>query len=105
MVSACEKIHAKAVICTLPPINEELYFQHHETKPYTDAGGIDALWKEYRAAAMRVATKNKLPLVDLNQDLMKDPKWLSSDGVHPSETGTRLIAELIGKKIKPLIDK
>lgn len=105
MVKDCEKVGAKVVVCTLPPINEKKYFERHETRPYADAGGIEKMWKEYRAAAVMVAKNHNLPLVDLNQDLMKDPKWLSSDGVHPSETGTRLIAELIGEKVKPLIDK
>lgn len=103
MVRECEKIGSKVVICTLPPINGEAYFKQHETKPYTDAGGIEDMWSDYRAAAVKVAKKYKLPLVDLNQKLLKDPKWLSNDGVHPSDAGTRLIAELIGRQVKPLI--
>lgn len=105
MVKECEAIKAKVVMCTLPPIDESVYFTRHETKPYADAGGIENMWKEYRAAAVKVAKKYKLPLVDLNQELLKDTKWLSNDGVHPSDAGTRLIAELIGKQVKLLIEQ
>lgn len=105
MVQACKKARAEVVICTLPPIDEKVYFKRHEHKPYADAGGIEAMWKEYRAAAMRVAKKHKLPVVDLNQELSKKPEWLSPDGVHPSTAGTRLIADLIGKKVAPSVRK
>ncbi len=105
MVDECEKIGAKVVVCTLPPVNEAAYFKRHETKEYDAAGGLSKLWSEYREAALKVAARRKLPLVDLNRELAKHPEWLSPDGVHPSAAGTRIIADLISREVAPLVDK
>jgi len=105
MVDECEKIGAKVVICTLPPIDEAIYYTRHERELYEEAGGIPALWESYRQAAIKVAKKNKLPLVDLNKELKAKPEWLSKDGVHPSAAGTRIIAGLISETVKPLVNE
>ncbi|MGJ8655380.1 MAG: SGNH/GDSL hydrolase family protein [Akkermansiaceae bacterium] len=103
MIKASEKAGAKVVLCTLPPINIEKYFTRHEKDLYEKQGGLEKMINNYRHAAIEVSEKHKVPLVDLNQELKKTPKWMSPDGVHPSQTGTRIIAELIIAKVKPLL--
>ena len=103
MVQRCQKVGAKVVLCTLPPINEKKYFTRHKLEDFIDHGGLKKLLADYRGATIRVAKMNKLPLVDLNQVLEKHPKWLSPDGVHPSKEGTRIIAKLVSEKVKLLL--
>lgn len=103
MVEGCEALGAQVVICTLPPINEEVYLTRHEATLYDEAGGISKLWESYRQAAIRVAKKYKVVLVDLNHDLKSHPEWLSKDGVHPSKGGTRIVGTLIAEAVRPLI--
>jgi lysophospholipase L1-like esterase len=103
MIQHCQKAGAKVVICTLPPINIEKYFTRHETKLYDEQGGLQKMINNYRDTATEVAKNHNAPLVDLNTELKKQPTWMSPDGVHPSEQGTRIIAELIIEKVKPLI--
>ncbi|MEP4078325.1 SGNH/GDSL hydrolase family protein [Haloferula sp.] len=103
MVKAIEEAGAQAVICTLPPINEDEYFKRHETDLYDKEGGATKLWGRYRAAALKVAKDRRLPVVDLYGELGKQPKWMSPDGVHPSKEGCRIIARLVGEKVKPLV--
>lgn len=95
-------VDADVILCTLPPINEEVYFTRHEKGSYDAAGGLQALIESYRQAAQEVAKEMKVPLVDLNQLLLKSPEWLSRDGVHPSPKGTRIIAEHVAKEVKAL---
>jgi lysophospholipase L1-like esterase len=103
MIDACEKIPAKAILCTVPPVDEKAYFQRHNTESFEAAGGIQNLLERYRQAVLRVAKTRKVPVVDLNQSLAKEPAWLSKDGVHPSEEGNRIIARLVGAAVAPLI--
>ncbi|MFC7337741.1 SGNH/GDSL hydrolase family protein [Haloferula chungangensis] len=105
MVKEIEKIDAKVVICTLPPIDEAAYFERHETALYDEAGGTTKLWSGYRAAAMKVAKEQNLPVVDLYTELEKEADWLSPDGVHPSKEGCRIIARMVGEKVEPLLNE
>lgn len=105
MIKASEKAGAKVVLCTLPPINIDKYFTRHKRDLYDKEGGLEQMIKDYRDTATAVAMIHKIPLVDLNTELKKHPKWMSPDGVHPSNQGTRIIAELITAKVKPLLDK
>ena len=105
MVDECEKINSKVVLCTLPPVNEEVYFTRHATNAYSAAGGLSSLWAQYRQAALRVATSRKLPVVDLNQRLLAEPKWLSNDGVHPTTAGCTIIARFVAEAVAPLVNK
>ena len=105
IVAACRKTGARVVVCTLPPIDEKIYYTRHEPDLYEAAGGIPKLWQSYRQAAIQVARGHNLTLVDLNQELESEPGWLSKDGVHPSPAGTRKIAALISAAVKPLIEE
>jgi len=103
MIDACRAENAKVVLCTLPPINTETYFTRHENQKYDDEGGLSLMIGNYREAAIKVASENKVALVDLNQLLSKTPQWLSRDGVHPSPKGCEIIANLIAEAVRPLL--
>lgn len=103
MIDACTEQGADVVLCTLPPINQEVYFSRHEKEIYEDAGGLAQLIADYRAAALKVGAERKLPVVDLNQLLAETPEWMSHDGVHPSSKGTAIIADHIGKAVATLL--
>jgi hypothetical protein len=59
--------------------------------------------REYRAAALRVGESKKVPVVDLNQLLIKESNWRKPYGVHPTEEGNKILAQLFAKEIKPLL--
>lgn len=103
MIDACRQGGADVVLCTLPPINQETFFSRHEKKIYDDAGGLTQMIADYRAAALKVGVERKVPVVDLNQLLLKTPEWMSHDGVHPSSEGTAIIADHIGAVVRSLL--
>ena len=103
MVKGCRERGAKVVLCTLPPINAEPFFQRHDRKVFEAAGGLTKLITELREAAVAVAEAHKVPLVDFQKLLATKPQWMSPDGVHPSGAGNKLIAEYVAKAIEPLL--
>ncbi len=51
-----------------------------------------------------LAKENDLPLVPLSIDeVSKDPEMMQADGIHPTEKGHRLVAELVWEKLYPII--
>ncbi|QEG43321.1 sulfatase-like hydrolase/transferase [Roseimaritima ulvae] len=102
MVDRCEKYGAKVVLCTLLPIDAQPFYTRHQRPPFEDAGGLDALVQQYRTATQEVAANREVVLLDLHAQLAKHPQAISSDGVHPSEAGKQLIAELVAGAIKSL---
>lgn len=105
MITNCNAIGAKVVLCTLPPINADTFFTRHETELFDAQGGLEQMIQDYRSIAIKVAKRHNIPLVDLNKELSKEPQWMSHDGVHPSKEGTRIIARLISEQVKPLIEE
>ncbi|GAA4444097.1 SGNH/GDSL hydrolase family protein [Novipirellula rosea] len=103
MIDACQKQQAQVVLCTVPPINHEPYFTRHDKAVFDRAGGLDRLLQQYREAALQVARERMVAVVDLNQILLDEPNWLSSDGVHPTPEGVEILAKHIGKAVRPLI--
>lgn len=103
MIDACISQHAKVVLCTLPPIDQDAYFKRHERADFVAVGGLNKLLAEYRDAAIRVGSARQIPVVDLNTLLLQTPEWLSPDGVHPSERGTAIIAKLVADTVAPLL--
>jgi lysophospholipase L1-like esterase len=103
IVERCLQSGAKVVLGTMPPIDPKPYFARHVKKDFDAAGGLENQIGEYRAATLRVGEAKNVPVVDLNQLLLKDMTWRGPDGVHPTKDGNRVIAELFAKEIKPLI--
>lgn len=103
IITRCEAIHARVVLCTIPPIEPEPYFKRHKKQAFDAAGGLASVLTDYRAAVLRIGAEHRLPVVDLNAQLISQPSWLSPDGVHPSSVGHTLLAKLIAEKTAPLI--
>lgn len=103
IITRCEAIHARVVLCTIPPIDPEPYFKRHRKQAFDEAGGLASVLTDYRTAVLRIGAEHKLPVVDLNAQLISEPSWLSADGVHPSLVGHTLIAKLVAEKTAPLI--
>jgi len=105
MIDACTQQKAHVVLCTLPPINHDVYFTRHEKEPYDAAGGLLKLIADYREAAMQVAARRKIPVVDLNHIMAQDLGWLTSDGVHPRPEGSAIIARNVAKAVGSLLGR
>ena len=103
MITRCAAIQARVVLCTVPPINPEPYFQRHVQAVFDEAGGLSKILDGYRAAVRRLGTELDLPVVDLAQQLASEPAWLSADGVHPTPAGNAILAKLIAEKVSPLL--
>lgn len=103
IIDRCAQQDIRAVLCTLPPINHETYFTRHRKSDFDAVGGLAKLLSQYRDAALSVAKSNHVPVVDLNQLLLKQPEWMSKDGVHPTEAGTTIIGTHIADAMRPLL--
>jgi len=100
MIDAVGKGGGKVVLCTPPPIEQEVYFTRHARAPFDAAGGLEKVLGEYCETVRGVAERNKIPVVDLNRLMAKEEGWRSADGVHPTEKGTGLIAKFVGEVVK-----
>jgi len=103
MIKACTEIKAQVVLCTLPPIKQEVYFTRYDKTFFDAAGGLTDMIADYRKVALDVAGHRNLSVVDLNQLLLQTPEWMHRDGVHPSPGGNRIIAEHIAKAVGPML--
>jgi lysophospholipase L1-like esterase len=103
MIARCREIRARVVLCTVPPINPEPYFQRHAKPAFDELGGLPKILDGYRAAVLRLGAELGLPVVDLGQQLVATPAWLSADGVHPSPAGNTILAQRIAEQVAPLL--
>jgi lysophospholipase L1-like esterase len=103
MLARCAEIPARVVLCTVPPINPEPYFQRHAKPAFDALGGLPAILDGYRAAVRRLGAELGVPVVDLGQQLLATPAWLSADGVHPAPAGNTILAQLIAAQVAPLL--
>jgi len=77
--------------------------------PLTSQNEYGKTFSQYVQAVRDVAKKYSFNLLDLNQDFYEyDPKKpqfnsLSDDGLHPNDLGHKELAQLISKRLKPLI--
>lgn len=106
MVENCERQKIKVVLCTLPPIEAEVYFQRTERTNFDAAGGLARVVESYRNAALRVGKAREIPVVDLNRRLASHPEWMHRDGVHPTTPiGNKLIAQFVAEAVADLLNK
>jgi lysophospholipase L1-like esterase len=106
MIDTCRAAGAKVIVCTIPPIDPARYFTRHDKSAFDQAGGLDALLKQYREAATRTANERNVPVVDLANALTAaGSSWSTLDGVHPTETANRTLAQLIADAVNPLLRK
>ena len=103
MVTECQKIGCEVVLCTLPPIDAKAFFTRHDKDVFENNGGLASLIEDYRVITSAVAAANNASLVDLNSLLADESKFLSKDGVHPSEVGNELLAKHVAAVVGPLL--
>lgn len=100
MVERCRQHNARVVLCTIPPINPEPYFQRHPQEVYAAEGGLEHILDRYRKAIMEVGQAQHVPVVDLGGKL-NQAAALSPDGVHMTDQGCELIAALVAETLGP----
>lgn len=103
IIDQCQRIHAKVLLGTMPPIVADAYYTRHPKENYDAVGGFQQHVEKYREASLKVAKSKNVPVVDLNRLLRKYPQWVTEDGVHPTTPeGNKIIAKLVAEKLKPL---
>ncbi|QDU88857.1 Acetylxylan esterase precursor [Pirellulimonas nuda] len=102
IAESCQRAGIRVIFCTVPPIDADAYFTRHRREPFEQRGGLPAVLEDYRAAVVRVADRNALSIVDLNQQLAMRPDWRDQDGVHPTREGNRIIAGLVAEAIRQM---
>ncbi len=109
MVDAVKEVGAQPILCNLPPIDAQKYFNfisHREPersrqilKFLGDVGRIYWWHERYSMAVERVAQITETPLMLLRASMLKDEDYRSyicEDGMHPNETGhEKLTAALL----------
>ncbi len=102
IIDRCSKQNARVVLCTLPAINSEPYFQRHPKEYYQSEGALEAIVGRYRDATLEVGRATNVPVVDLLEVFQKNMDLLrpAPDGVHPSAEGCRQIATLVAMQLK-----
>ena len=75
---------------------------------FADAGGPDAyLDRKINAATRRLAAERKLPLIDVHRAFVAAPVWqklMTSDGVHPTVEGNRVIAACVARGLAAFVE-
>jgi lysophospholipase L1-like esterase len=72
------------------------------TKNFFDPSRIQEVHEVYNSAARRVAAETRSPLADLSAEFAKrkDPRPLFTDGIHLSQEGHALAAEILKRQLK-----
>ena len=103
IIEKCSEIGAKPILCTVPPIREEPYFKRHERQIFEQSGGLKKMLGDYSAMVKQIGTDRQIPVVDLNALLVDEPRWMHSDGVHPSPDGNAIIAKHVAQPLRALL--
>ena len=101
----CKEAGAEVLFCTIPPIDTERYFTRHDKEPFGGVAGLTQTIADYRLAIIEVAAEQKAPVVDLNQILPNEPKWMHKDGVHPSPSGNATIAKYVAEQARAFVPR
>ncbi|MBT3376515.1 MAG: hypothetical protein HN742_29515 [Lentisphaerae bacterium] len=89
------------IVVTFPPIVDRWHAKamNYPLQMYAEWGGTDAFVEVYRAETRAFAQANGYPLLDLSAELRQrapdDPgRFILPDGVHLTDTGNRVLADL-----------
>lgn len=104
IAESCRNAGARVIFCTPPPIHEAKYFRRHNKKDYEKKGGLAKLLGDNQEAVRKVGKAKKVPVVDLAEELERQPIWMHQDGVHPSPTGNILIAQSLIELLRPMVE-
>lgn len=91
MVEHARAAGIKPVLCTIHRVTEEPLYKRHKRESYGDEGPNGKIVR-YNAAIRALAQEKKVPLADFAA-AAQQPGIVSSDGVHLTVTGSRLLAK------------
>ncbi len=104
MLDRLEEVGCRALLCTPNPMTPKY--------PYAAVGGyagrpINAVLEEFVAACRSLAAERGVPLVDVYTAFVDTPGALDlvEDGCHPYAAGHALIADLLDKPLRRLVDE
>lgn len=88
-IDAFEKIGARVILITPPPVDDEKYLTRHNPTPFEPYGGPNGLVTIYAQAVREVAAEKHVVLADVHADFnaLDNYKNYLSDGVHPTNDG------------------
>lgn len=73
------------------------YYNRHDPRLYEDVGGAQAFLDRYIETMRHVAQQLNVPIADVRKACEQyDPEKITSDGVHPSELGQSVYAQVVG---------
>jgi len=91
MKGRLDALGAVMVPMTFPPVVDR---NHAWYETFKDLGGQDAVVERYRGLTRSFAREHRLPLVDLDAAIRRDPDaFIMSDGVHLTPAGNRAACE------------
>ena len=95
-IDECQKIGARVIVNIPTPVVDELYLTRHEAEPFLPYGGPNGIVALYAQAAREVSQEKGVPFADLYSrfSAMSGYKKYFPDGVHLSDTGYKLYAEI-----------
>lgn len=113
LVEQVKKSGSRPVLLTLPPIDAKRYFSWISRglnagailKWLNDIEHIYRWHERYNLAVCRIAQESGVPLIDISSAFLEKHNYqalLCEDGIHPNESGHRLISGVIGKTIQRL---
>ena len=96
-IDECEKIGARVIVNIPTPVVDAQYLTRHEKEPFEPYGGPNGIVTVYADACREVAIEKGVAFADLNayfQGLDGGYAKYFPDGVHPSDTGYKMYAEV-----------
>jgi len=102
MVDQSRKAGIKPVICTIHHCVEAEVYKHHSRDKFGDET-VNAKMDRYNAALRKLAADQKIDLADFGAVAERTPQseYLSSDGVHLTPSGNRLLAKTFFDVLAP----
>ncbi len=96
-IDECQKIGAKVIVNIPTPVVDAQYLTRHEAEPFEPYGGPNGIVTVYADAARELAIEKGVVFADLNayfQGLNGGYTKYFHDGVHPSDTGYKMYADV-----------
>jgi lysophospholipase L1-like esterase len=97
-IDECEKVGAKVIVNIPTPVVDEQYLTRHKKEPFEPYGGPNGIVTVYADACREVAIEKGVAFADLNayfQGLDGGYAKYFPDGVHPSDTGYKMYADVV----------
>lgn len=103
-IDECIKIGAKVIVNIPTPVVDEQYLTRHDSAPFEPYGGPNGIVSVYAEAAREVAREKKVIFADLNAyfSSLGDYSKYFPDGVHPSDAGYKMYAQVAIDALKML---